>query len=52
MLNWLSAKLMTTSVGDFLLAKKVAFTKGLGGSGSGANAETVQKKHEHFGEKP
>lgn len=23
MLNWLSAKLMTTSVGDFLLAKKV-----------------------------
>ncbi|MEC3440500.1 hypothetical protein P9136_27950, partial [Bacillus cereus] len=42
MLNWLSAKLMTTSVGDFLLAKS-SFTKGLGGSGSGANAETVQK---------
>ncbi|MEC3336631.1 hypothetical protein P9043_31045, partial [Bacillus cereus] len=42
MLNWLSAKLMTTSVGDFLLAKS-SFTKGLGGSGSGATAETVQK---------
>ncbi|QWH53998.1 hypothetical protein [Bacillus mycoides] len=40
MLNWLSAKLMTTSVGDFLLAKS-SFTSGIG-KGSGANAQTVQ----------
>ncbi|EJP86383.1 MULTISPECIES: hypothetical protein [Bacillus cereus group] len=40
MLNWLSAKLMTTSVGDFLLAKS-CFTSGIG-KGSGANAQTFQ----------
>ncbi|MEC5236235.1 hypothetical protein MKX66_29615 [Bacillus sp. FSL R9-9530] len=40
MLNWLSAKLMTTSVGDFLLAKS-SFTSGLGKS-SGTSAQTVQ----------
>ncbi|HDR8183473.1 TPA: hypothetical protein QC116_002867 [Bacillus thuringiensis] len=42
MLNWLSAKLMTTSVGDFLLAKG-SFEKGLTGHTSGADATTVQK---------
>lgn len=41
MLNWLSAKLMTTSVGDFLLAKD-SFTGGLGKNSSGSNAATVQ----------
>lgn len=41
MLNWLSAKLMTTSVGDFLLAKE-SFTGGLGKNSSGSNAATVQ----------
>ncbi|RFB39088.1 hypothetical protein [Bacillus sp. dmp10] len=41
MLNWLSAKLMTTSVGDFLLAKN-SFTGGLGGNGGKGNAATVQ----------
>lgn len=44
MLNWLSAKLMTTSVGDFLLAKG-SFTKGLGGNGGNGgkgDAATVQ----------
>ncbi|PEB54613.1 hypothetical protein COO03_05065 [Bacillus sp. AFS098217] len=40
MLNWLSAKLMTTPVGDFVLAKS-SFTSGVGG-GSGASAKTVQ----------
>ena len=40
MLNWLSAKLMTTSVGDFLLAKSFE------GAHSGADATTVQK-HEY-----
>ncbi|MDA2139028.1 hypothetical protein PDR89_25710 [Bacillus cereus group sp. Bc002] len=42
MLNWLSAKLMTTSVGDFLLAKN-SFSKSLQGHTSGADATTVQK---------
>ncbi|MCU5032098.1 hypothetical protein BK720_07145 [Bacillus thuringiensis serovar brasilensis] len=41
MLNWLSAKLMTTSVGDFLLAKD-SFTGGLGGNGGKGDAATVQ----------
>ncbi|MDA2169165.1 hypothetical protein PDN18_24960 [Bacillus cereus] len=41
MLNWLSAKLMTTSVGDFLLAKD-SFKGGLGKNSSGSNAATVQ----------
>lgn len=41
MLNWLSAKLMTTSVGDFLLAKG-SFEKGLTGNTTDASAETVQ----------
>jgi hypothetical protein len=42
MLNWLSAKLMTTSVGDFLLAK-TSFEKGITGHTSGTDATTVQK---------
>ncbi|HHP1040696.1 TPA: hypothetical protein ACR3S6_004466 [Bacillus thuringiensis] len=42
MLNWLSAKLMTTSVGDFLLAKN-SFSKSIQGHTSGADANTVQK---------
>ncbi|MCM0005437.1 hypothetical protein P4J13_25750 [Bacillus anthracis] len=42
MLNWLSAKLMTTPVGDFLLAK-TSFEKGLTGHTSGTDATTVQK---------
>lgn len=41
MLNWLSAKLMTTSVGDFLLAKD-SFTGGLGGNGGKGDTATVQ----------
>ncbi|PEC86582.1 hypothetical protein COK00_22815 [Bacillus cereus] len=41
MLNWLSAKLMTTSVGDFLLAKS-SFEKGLTGNTTDTSAETVQ----------
>ncbi|PFM34562.1 hypothetical protein [Bacillus cereus] len=41
MLNWLSAKLMTTSVGDFLLAKN-SFEKGLTGNTTDTSAETVQ----------
>ncbi len=42
MLNWLSAKLMTTSVGDFLLAK-TSFENSLKGHTSGTDATTVQK---------
>ncbi|PIE91895.1 hypothetical protein CO726_29585 [Bacillus fungorum] len=42
MLNWLSAKLMTTSVGDFLLAKS-SFETGLKGHTTSTSAETVQK---------
>ncbi|UTG80679.1 hypothetical protein MON10_01435 (plasmid) [Bacillus paranthracis] len=42
MLNWLSAKLMTTPVGDFLLAK-TSFENSLKGHTSGTDATTVQK---------
>ncbi|AJG56818.1 hypothetical protein BC30048_p1275 (plasmid) [Bacillus cereus] len=42
MLNWLSAKLMTTSVGDFLLAK-TSFENSIKGHTTGTDATTVQK---------
>ena len=48
MLNWLSAKLMTTSVGDFLLAK-IVFRKGLVVMVVAVMLKPF-KKHEHFGE--